>query len=1084
MNYEFKRNGLTIATVYAQGTQDKKIMGQNLINVNFELNQHIDFRVGDDVEAYGETYWLHADPQEKQESAIRWAYSMSLKAVPYDLIRAKYFMYAEDNVLKEPNFDLTGKAEVFIDLIIQNISRTQSGWTKGDIDDTETMTLSFSNENCMSALSRLAETFKTEYWVEGKTIHLTKKGQTLDVILEQGKGKGLRKIERVPIDDNPPITRLYVFGGEKNIPADYRGFSKSLKLPVSVAPDNYISINEDKYPIREEVYNNEEIFPKRTGTVTAVGGINEFNDAGLDFNINDQLIEGTSAKVKFLTGLLSGYQFEIAQGGYNHATRRIKFLQNKDEKSFSVPSETLKPAIGDKWVLIDVIMPEVYISNAEHDLYVDGMAYLNENSGARFNYQLTLDPFHFQRNGLFLSLGSSIRVKSTEFNLDQDIRIVGYTRDLQKPFEYPTVEVSSFLQFNAAVLADSKQREIERAIKMNQLSDINKARNNRKSAQETLNMMFNPDTGKLYPETLEAGTITAQMLSVGSKSQDFKLTTLFSPNSGLNVNRLDWSAGILTHYLIETNGGTWNIPSGTISGLDPSKAYYIYGKCDRSTTNGSIVVSPAQIKVEDVPGYYHFWIGILNSVINGYRLMSDTAGVTEINGRQIRTGVMSNTAGEKVLDLDLREFHGAFKFTNGDDVESVLNATRSTANEAKGFINTILPGQLSDLQNQIDGQIMSWFYDYEPTLLNLPSGDWATATEKDKHLGDLFYWKSKGYAYRFQKDGASYVWQLISDSDITLALSNAQRAQDTADGKRRVFVVNPFTPYEEGDLWAQGSAGELMRCNTTRLLGSYNAADWGKASKYTDDTLANQAYNAAEQAVLDAYQAKITAEAAKLVTDYFSTEIIGALLSTGTVLVGSGTVNNAGITGVTDEGGESVRFWAGDSYANKDNAPFKVQENGKLLATDAVIKGFIEASSGKIGNWEIDANGLFNDSGTAYLIARELLAGGKTVEARIGANILPGTTGLRALGYFINEEPNIFSTNYGIIIGVSGATKNVALNITAGDVVLNPTSRLVVQETINNDLAGITYQNDFRVGGERWIRMKWVKGVLVSAFEV
>lgn len=157
------------------------------------------------------------------------------------------------------------------------------------------------------------------------------------------------------------------------------------------------------------------------------------------------------------------------------------------------------------------------------------------------------------------------------------------------------------------------------------------------------------------------------------------------------------------------------------------------------------------------------------------------------------------------------------------------------------FISAVYNPKIAELQNQIDGQIETWYYDYEPTLQNEPASLWTTSTEREKHLGDLFYWSSKGFAYRFMKDEATWKWQLVQDTDITKALAVAEKAQDTADHKRRVFVVTPQPPYDIGDLWVQGETGDIMRCRVPKSDSSeYAVDDWEKASKYTDDTRANE----------------------------------------------------------------------------------------------------------------------------------------------------------------------------------------------------------------------------------------------------
>lgn len=160
-------------------------------------------------------------------------------------------------------------------------------------------------------------------------------------------------------------------------------------------------------------------------------------------------------------------------------------------------------------------------------------------------------------------------------------------------------------------------------------------------------------------------------------------------------------------------------------------------------------------------------------------------------------------------------------------------------------------GSLGELQDQIDGQIETFYYDYEPTLQNKPASDWTSAAERKKHIGDLFFNKTTGYAYRFMQDGATWGWILVQDTDITKAMKAAENAQDTADHKRRVFVTKPQPPYDIGDLWSQGEdeGGDILTCTVSRAKGaSYVQSDWQKLNKYTDDTKAEEALEAASLA--------------------------------------------------------------------------------------------------------------------------------------------------------------------------------------------------------------------------------------------
>ena len=174
---------------------------------------------------------------------------------------------------------------------------------------------------------------------------------------------------------------------------------------------------------------------------------------------------------------------------------------------------------------------------------------------------------------------------------------------------------------------------------------------------------------------------------------------------------------------------------------------------------------------------------------------------------------------------------------SGKTIEEIANE------KVNNFVSAIYDPKIAELQKQIDGQIESYYYDYQPTLYNVPASSWKTEEDRAKHEGDLFYWKSKGFAYRFFKNGSIWTWQLVQDTDVTKALQAAANAQDTADQKRRTFVSTPAPPYDVGDLWVQGSSGDIMRCKVSRQSGGYVSTDWERASKYTDDSFAQAKFN-------------------------------------------------------------------------------------------------------------------------------------------------------------------------------------------------------------------------------------------------
>lgn len=178
-----------------------------------------------------------------------------------------------------------------------------------------------------------------------------------------------------------------------------------------------------------------------------------------------------------------------------------------------------------------------------------------------------------------------------------------------------------------------------------------------------------------------------------------------------------------------------------------------------------------------------------------------------------------------------------------DQAQVVANsALKGTKENAAQMAKMVVEfnGDIANLQDQIDGNISTWFYDVDPDMGLPPVTDWDTNEKKDAHLGDIYYNTVKGYAWRFMKSGSTYSWERITDTDVTKALADAAKAQDTADSKRRVFYNTPTVPYDAGDLWVQGSGGDILRCAQAKTsTGSYDRNDWVLASKYTDDSALN-----------------------------------------------------------------------------------------------------------------------------------------------------------------------------------------------------------------------------------------------------
>lgn len=214
-------------------------------------------------------------------------------------------------------------------------------------------------------------------------------------------------------------------------------------------------------------------------------------------------------------------------------------------------------------------------------------------------------------------------------------------------------------------------------------------------------------------------------------------------------------------------------------------------------------------------------------------------------------------------DLDIKSTY------DGKTLDKYITEKSLDKNAVETIINK--SQTIIDLQNQIDGAIETWFYDGVPTLKNAPAISWKTDNDKKTHLGDLYYDNKTGKAYRFAKDGSTYEWIIITDTELTKALKDSSQAlkdaaaadkkangaQATANTKRRIFGSQPVPPYDVNDMWVNATypndgstyKNEILKCSTSKAEGEeFDIADWKLASKYTDDTKAEEAKKAAEKA--------------------------------------------------------------------------------------------------------------------------------------------------------------------------------------------------------------------------------------------
>ncbi|WP_138481498.1 hypothetical protein [Dyadobacter bucti] len=1059
------------------------LLGQDIVNISFKSTMHLEMQLGMKILVFGRYYTLNVLPEEQKVSERDFRYICTFEGVQNDLMSSRYFDADATGFYRSSDFSLTGNLELFIDVLIYNCNRTfgTGVWLKGSVQSTDVKTLTFSSSNCLAALQQtICKEFEVEFEIlqvgNVKTLNVQKAGQILNDVYEYGRGRGLYTLTRRSVKETTIVTRLYPYGSSENLPAEYRNYSPRLK--IGEAGSDYI---EDEAAIAafgliegDKIF--EEVKPSYEGTVTAKITNNYYSFQDIDFpfdllekdeNGHKYLVNGKSPKIHFNTGNLAGYEFELAEGGYNHETFTFTIIGFKDEKGMPFPNTT-DPAyqidFNDKYVLVDIIMPEIYVTKAEAALRTKAQLFLDANKAPLVQYSLDIDPKFLKGKtspGVipnFFDLGDYIQIKDKDLNIDKASRVTRFTRNILEPFKY-VIEIADSYQVSTITRVISDVKQLNNIVTLNDLRNPIVAKQNWKSARETINEAFDPD-GYLKDGKIRAESLEAAIALFGTEGQQFQIiNSVFMPNYLGDKNQLRYTAGQLVHLTIEPEIRTWNFNAASVAFGD-NTFKYIYAKCPRQGNAATILFGDNKIKTKEDPVYYHFLLGILNSVdpVSQTRQMNLTYGFTLISGRWITTGEIRSSDGSTGFNLDTGELYGNLKFRAANGI-----------NKSVSQLETEVLALIDGIAEQTDGQVENWFLEGAPTLTNEPAINWTTAELKEAHIGDNYFDNLSKKSYRFRVLDGTYSWEEVTDDRITQALLLASQAKDTADGKRRVFISSvakptPFPPYDVGDLWTNGT--DLFVCKVTRLTGSYNGADWDDATIYDNTVTAinggiavtGSLYLANEDGTIRAgIQGGGSGDnairlflGASQINQAFAPlrafngghlEIRNKL-----ELFNSSNVGVGGICGINSPSDGNVLAWFGPSYANRATAPSRFELGGKLITALA-----------KIGGWEVDANGLTNQDGNGYIIARSSTASNRT-EAMIGANVFPSTFGGKGAAIFRAEEAGGVGSNFGAVFSAKNAPlgfQNFAIYASSGKSMLQEgllNGRATYEETISTSI--------------------------------
>lgn len=801
--------------------QSITLLGADTVAITVKSATPLTFHLGDQIDVYGKTYTLNQLPGIKKTGNRNFEYTLTFEGVQYELIDVQ-FLLPDDTVLDS----FTGDLEDFLGILIGNLTRVYPGkWVLGVYPaNTEYKTLTYTEKNCLEVLQDLCEQYSTEFEITQangvRTLNIKTAGVNFPYTFRYGRTGGLYELTRQNINSKNVVTRLYVYGGSSNLGDKYR--YTRLCLPGKAKNASYI---EDAaaiaaYGLKENTKIFDDIRPERYGEVTAAGSAYyAFKDATMNFDLNEKdsagntkwLIDGATAKVKFTTGNLAGYEFDIHK--YDHATKEIQVVPFTDENGMKFPSETsaaFQFGVGDKYFFTGINLPDTYKTDAENKLLAEGNKAITEYSQPQVQYGLSIDE-NFIRQfageltvvNLF-AVGDYIPVEDEDIGVNKSVRITAFTRDLLREYKYNITLGDSVTKTTITRVIEDLQK-IDNVIEINDLADPSKARRNWKASQEVLANVFDPE-GHYYSEKIKPLSIETTMLATGARSQQFVLqNTRFEPNYEGNPNTVKVVGGTLVHYTIAETVKSWQLNTATFSNLVSGTVYYIYARCQKTGTAGNIVFDTVQRAVDGDPTYYYFLIGSLSSVITDTdgnrpaRLIALTYGATTINGRFLATGRIQSGDGQTYFDLDAGEIGGNIKFRASD-------GTLKDVAELEQSDIEYLRDAFKDARTEIEGGVaLSGFIGVRDTEQNV-----AAAMAGYNPTGESDY--PLIFAGAQQGNVEYYGWTSNSYTHIYTQSATPSNGDNCFDNKGS--VVGTVTNIVGAQIFALSTTGETYKRNT------------------------------------------------------------------------------------------------------------------------------------------------------------------------------------------------------------------------------------------------------------------------------
>lgn len=1015
--------------------RNRAIMGNNSVTLNLSLPEYATIPVGSYIEYQGQRYTLWRPDNFKKHGTRNFEYKITFGSNQEILKRYKYKSLSD--IPFQLKFTLTAKPKMFLQLLVDNLNLRDSGWTVGDCIVATEKYLSFNHEYCYDVLGRLAQEFNTEWEIDGKTIHLRKveKFKTEPLALSYGKGNGFRPgVGRATQGDKSPLNMLFVQGGDRNIDlATYN--SRYLLLPKSKELEyegrKYKTDKDGMYITRadkevsqynEDSYDASNIYPSRVGEVTALTTEEGKDDAGnpvtfynivdstipADLNYRDCRIAREKATMIFQTGVLAEREFDIVQTdadltGYDHATRTFKLVP-LEEDGVTLPNENLKPAIGDKYAIFNIKLPQAYIQDdatqtgASWEMFKEAVRYFYENEEEKFSFTGELDPIWAKNKWLEIGgkivPGGYIQFSDTQFQPNGIlIRITSVKDYINKPHA-PVIELSN-VPVGGSISTDLGKIDSNEVVDENRYKgSISLTKRRFRDLEETGKMLeaaidgFSEAINPIYIQTmsLQVGSESLQFRFVNNKTNPVETIPNFAYNQKTKV--FTAPATILQHMTLgidkispthkPSDYKFWDMSSYTSPALDETAAMYFYAKCSKTGTTGSFLLSKTAYKMDPGDGYYYFLVGTLSSEYEGERSYRNVYGFTEVLPGSITTSVIASSDGQTYFNL----------------VDGEIVAAHLTIKSGSGYNNLTDKPDLGIYATNAE--------------LSIQSNRISATVEKVNTINNTI--ETSGW---------------ITEGDATTIFAK----KEMESGKAIVNAINV------------GTEGILIQANRINLVG---AVSFSMLSDYT--TVNNKINGKADASSLGdlAWQDQITKG---MMSVALQSELNGKVSASalGSLAYASSISKNDLASSLLTEFNGKANSASLKALAYLDKVE-TAQLGSTLISGGHIVTSLIDTDSiyanmASIGGFTIENNGIFSekyttgDSGAKFFLYSQgekgFLGFSSTNKwVGIGLNVLPSTMGLSSLGRFENTENNPKDTNYGVMISVKNALYNQALVLT------------------------------------------------------